>query len=556
MESENSPQIQLNTHKDQSMIPSRLLTNIFLLIGIAILVFSGRIVEGTLAQYLIASIAEILLALIAVGFVKINKLSIKHTMRLYWPGWEPILLCVIAAPGLWMMGVALNVITSFVLGYTTPAPPQMFPSNLWEGLGLAFTAVIVAPICEELMFRGYVQRAYDRGKPLMGVLVGGFIFAIYHMQFQGLFALLPVAFALGFVAWRTESIFPGMALHAAYNMIAAIILMTSTFLPYQIVTALLVFLVLLGVGGIAITAISFWALWRKYVPKTLAQPEKAHGLMQWVWIIPLLLLALIYTYGSISEVIAGKFPELLATEVLDFHPQPAWREQQTWEYEIQDTLGTPLGSAECTLNPFENTYILSCFANHRSSSLMEHIPWDIPRLTQKFNIKASDWEQKVIWNADNLQIVELSGYQHISNRKVSLNIDSNHDTLIVEYAHDAVNEFDMPADALVIGEWPWRLAGLPFDMFYSGSIPLITLNEQGNIDNFEAFVSVRSAEPTWTSVGSYITWKVTVSYTDHTGNEIIETAWYDTTPPHPLIRYDDGQVSYVIRSQHKPGNMK
>ena len=45
------------------------------------------------------------------------------------------------------------------------------------------------------MFRGYVQRAYDRGKPLTGIMVGGLIFALYHLQFQGLFALLPVAFA-------------------------------------------------------------------------------------------------------------------------------------------------------------------------------------------------------------------------------------------------------------------------------------------------------------------------------------------------------------------------
>lgn len=556
METQSSPQKTLNTHKAPSGIPSRLLSNIFLLVGIGVLVFSGRIVEGTLGQYLIGSLAEILLAILAVGCVKLNKLPIKQTMRLNWPGWEPIFLCIIAAPGLWMMGVANNIITSLILGYTVPTPPQMFPTNLWEAIGFAVTAVLVAPICEELMFRGYVQRAYDRGKPLIGILAGGLIFAMYHMQFQSLFALIPVALALGFVAWRTDSVLPGMFLHAAYNMIATIILIATTFLPIQVVTALLVILILLGIAGIAITVIAFWALWRKTEPKAKSQPEKVSGLLQWVWVIPLLLLALIYTYGSISEVIAGRFPELLAVESLDFHPQPAWQEQQTWAYDIQDLMGTSLGSAECTLKPFENTYELSCHANHQSSSLMDNIPWDIPWLSERFNIPESEWEQDVIWDAESLNIVALRGYQSVSNRKTVLDLERNRHILNIEYADDAVNALDVSADALILGEWPWRLAGLPLDMLYGSSVPLITLDGQGGIDTFHAFVSVRSAEPTWTDTGSLITWKVTVSYTDNAGEEITETAWYDTTLPHPLVRYDDGQVSYVIRSPDKPGYIK
>ena len=160
----------------------------------------------------------------------------------------------------------------------------------------------------------------------------------------------------------------------------------------------------------------------------------------------------------------------------------------------------------------------------------------------------------VLWQDSNLQITELREFQHHPNRSMTLETNSN--TLIVEYENESFNELDIPTDALVIGEWPWRLAGLPLDLFYSGTIPLVAFNDEGNIDLHEAFVSVRSAEPTWTTAGSFVTWKVTVTYTDNAGNEITEAAWYDTAPPHPLIRYDDGQLNYVIHSQTKLGHIK
>ena len=547
IESQESSQTNTGKPNSQSASPSRFLVNIFLLVGIGVLVFSGRIVKGTLAQYLVGSIAEIGLAILAVVCVKLNRLPIKQTMRLNWPGWESILLSLVAAPGLWMIGVVLNVITSLIMGYTTPTPPQMFPTNLWESLGFIFTAVIIAPICEELMFRGYVQRAYDRGKPFIGMVIGGCIFAAYHMQFQGLFALLPVAFALGYFAWRTESVIPGMVLHAAYNSIATVILITSTFLPYQIATVLLVSLILVGLLGIAGTTFSLWILWNKSRPKPLPKPGKTTRLIQWAWIIPLFLFALIYTYGSISEVIAGKFPQLLANEELEFEPQPAWRKQQSYKYDIQDIIGTQLGSAECVIDSYDAAYQLSCRGQHQTSSMLDNIPWDIPWLVQKFNITAADWERDVVWQEDNLQITMLHESQHILNRSMTIEPDSQ--TLMVEYDNGIISEFDLPANTLVIGEWPWRLTGLPLDLFYGGSIPLVTLNEEGNFELLDAFVSVRSAEPTWTAAGSVITWKVTLTYTDNMGHEITEAAWYDTVPPHPLIRYDDGQLNYVISTK-------
>ncbi|MDF1514351.1 MAG: hypothetical protein P1S60_11135, partial [Anaerolineae bacterium] len=147
-------------HPIQSKVPSRFLTNVFLILGIVILVFSSRISDNTPMQYLVGSIAEIVLVLFAVLLIKIENISVARIMRIKRPGVASVSLALMAAPGLWMMGVCINFVSTLLLGYTTPTPPHMFPTTLGESMGLAVTAIIVAPICEELMFRGYVQRSY------------------------------------------------------------------------------------------------------------------------------------------------------------------------------------------------------------------------------------------------------------------------------------------------------------------------------------------------------------------------------------------------------------
>jgi membrane protease YdiL (CAAX protease family) len=88
--------------------------------------------------------------------------------------------------------------------------------------------VVIGPAAEELLFRGCIFgrfRAY--GHWLSGALFSTILFAALHP----IPTLLPVYFALGFVlAWvahRTESLWPSMALHALNNVIGIVIIRTS-----------------------------------------------------------------------------------------------------------------------------------------------------------------------------------------------------------------------------------------------------------------------------------------------------------------------------------------
>jgi ABC-2 type transport system permease protein/sodium transport system permease protein len=86
-------------------------------------------------------------------------------------------------------------------------------------------AMAVAPaVCEELFFRGYLLGALGtRLRPWAAILISGGLFGLFHVVTPGgiVFArLVPTALlgiVLGWVAWRSGSVWPGMVLHACHN---------------------------------------------------------------------------------------------------------------------------------------------------------------------------------------------------------------------------------------------------------------------------------------------------------------------------------------------------
>ena len=78
---------------------------------------------------------------------------------------------------------------------------------------------VVAPMCEETIFRGFLFRWMrgHTGWPL-AALLSGFIFAAYHLQ-PGLFLpLWGVGCVLAVVYQRSGSLYPGMAVHGLFNL--------------------------------------------------------------------------------------------------------------------------------------------------------------------------------------------------------------------------------------------------------------------------------------------------------------------------------------------------
>ena len=92
------------------------------------------------------------------------------------------------------------------------------------GLGLVLSAVlvaIVAPVAEELAFRGVVLAALgDRWGMWPAIGVSAVLFAAYHVNAWLFLPMLVFGVALGWLTWTRQSLWPSIALHVLYNGLA------------------------------------------------------------------------------------------------------------------------------------------------------------------------------------------------------------------------------------------------------------------------------------------------------------------------------------------------
>ncbi len=90
---------------------------------------------------------------------------------------------------------------------------------------VAFGVVVFAPISEELLFRGVLQRGLaSRLGDTQGIWVGATIFAISHFQPVQFPGLLAVGLVLGWLAARTGGIGASIWAHAGFNATTAFLL--------------------------------------------------------------------------------------------------------------------------------------------------------------------------------------------------------------------------------------------------------------------------------------------------------------------------------------------
>ena len=118
--------------------------------------------------------------------------------------------------------VNLMVIKSLFGKVILPATPM--PGGSY-GLLISILAIGAAPgICEEIMFRGVILRGFERYGIYKGILITAFLFGLMHLDFQKLLGTFLLGALIGFVVYRTNSIFAGMIAHFTNN--SAIVLLT------------------------------------------------------------------------------------------------------------------------------------------------------------------------------------------------------------------------------------------------------------------------------------------------------------------------------------------
>lgn len=157
--------------------------------------------------------------------VRLSGQTLQYYLALRWPSWR----------SLWI-GLALTALLVLTADFISvraghEAIPEfmtgIYTSSLAAGPGffllLGVALIVLAPLGEEVVFRGFFYRGLAAGVgPFAAILITAGSFAIMHAQYEPFFMGQIFAFGifLGWMRWRSDSLILAMILHAVINAFA------------------------------------------------------------------------------------------------------------------------------------------------------------------------------------------------------------------------------------------------------------------------------------------------------------------------------------------------
>lgn len=79
-------------------------------------------------------------------------------------------------------------------------------------------SVLIAPVCEELFFRGYLPAALRAAESRFALLISALFFALVHGVNAAFLPMFLLGLLLGALVLRTDSLLTAVTMHAAYNL--------------------------------------------------------------------------------------------------------------------------------------------------------------------------------------------------------------------------------------------------------------------------------------------------------------------------------------------------
>lgn len=171
---------------------------------------------------------------LAEGGGGIKRVSKKlHLSRL--PGRNDIQKVIVAFGMYFILFVVLAFAASMIPGFNSEQEQQVAASNP-SGVGYAalfVSLIIIAPVVEEIVFRGFMlRRLASYVPPVYAAIISSAVFGLFHLEFLGDNPLnwaaalntFTLALALSWLYLETKNLWTAIALHAIKNLVAFIVL--------------------------------------------------------------------------------------------------------------------------------------------------------------------------------------------------------------------------------------------------------------------------------------------------------------------------------------------
>jgi membrane protease YdiL (CAAX protease family) len=508
-----------------------------------------------LPQYVRLSLNQALFVFLpAYLFLRLTRQPVKKRVRWNWPGWKIAFTAMVIGMGLYPLSAASAAVLTQVLGYTfLPVPPDVIPTTLLMSLLAVFAYAVMAPLCEEFLFRGVIQPVYEQRSGLWAVLFTGLLFIIFHLSLlQGLSIVL-LALILGFVYHRTKSLQASILTHFGANFLAAVVITEGVFL-----TRAQAILFTPGViaGGAVASLFALAVLIR--LTRTRDTTERKEGFLQEAvsyhparaasfW--PILPAAAIFFTLIGLEFITARSPEKLLPP-LSLSPVPA-AEVQHWSYQVRNIVDDYVGEGECSLRSTDTHASLVCSAQMQAYEVTigrsyfassggtqeEHIQWRLQdgqavSGSTSINIPHMEYDYSLEWLYE-VDGLEIKVFERGEEKDMSLDLDDT--PLASDSSQLLVTNFT----------WPWQLSGMTFKQGEAGRAVYFRAHtwrpetqDSGPVAR-RTVIAVVGQEDVQTPAGTFRTWKVSL--------DDAQTAWYSMENPQMVVKMFNGSETWYLK---------
>ncbi len=179
-------------------------------------------IANSLSQILFLGLATWLVAGLLTSGRRSTFLRLKADSRTLPVILQTALLIVVMQPLVWLLSW-LNAQFPFTDGYMAFEENQIeMLKNFLTGDHIVLMTLIhvglVPSVCEEILFRGYFQRAIEKTWGIwVAIIIGGLLFGFYHIRLTQVIPLAAIGMLLAWIVWKSGSLYPAMAGHFVNN---------------------------------------------------------------------------------------------------------------------------------------------------------------------------------------------------------------------------------------------------------------------------------------------------------------------------------------------------
>lgn len=183
----------------------------------------AEMIENSRSIYIFGGLVFLLFPLV---YARLKKYELVKIFRLNPVPASVLYLSLIYGLGLTLIGDELDRIVQLIF----PAPewlvemlrPLQAQSAL-DWVQVLLGAVLIAAVAEELLFRGFLQISLEqKGDVTRAVILTSIAWTLIHQNPYWAVQIFIMGVLIGYVAWRTDSVWPTIIIHGLYNFLGVL----------------------------------------------------------------------------------------------------------------------------------------------------------------------------------------------------------------------------------------------------------------------------------------------------------------------------------------------